>query len=100
MSLPPLEHVPQSHLTVLQSALELIEKRAARTIPSGIDHSITPFCIGVDRINVWSRPFPFYVAVWILNWFVRTWLRIQWDVRSESFEGLEFVSLSLSLHGI
>lgn len=81
--------MPQSHRDAVDEALENIEKRAGCKIPDGSNPAVTPVLLTLDPVNVSFRPFFWYIAVALVNIFVRVHLQSRYKVEFGKHKNLE-----------
>ncbi|CAL1707594.1 unnamed protein product [Somion occarium] len=86
-----LESLSDAEKTILQDALSLIEKRAGTSISEGSNLDSSPLLLTLDPINVAWRPLVWYAFVAISNHIIRRDLQMKWNVKSDSYNGLQYL---------
>jgi len=98
--LPTIEEIPEAHKSALTNVLELLQKRVGCKIEQGSNPDIVPMRIGIDDMGIRLRPLSFYVLAASLNWALRNLYSFWWNVHHASFEGTEYVFLSILYHAV
>ena len=65
------DQLPESHKTLMDEAVELLQMRVGCKIPEGSDPSIKPLRLTIDPVGVRARPLLWYLFVWLINAYVR-----------------------------
>lgn len=94
--LPTIEEMPKTHQSELTEVLELLQKRVGCKIEQGSNPNVVPMRIGIDSMGIRLRPLSFYLLVASLNWALRKLYKSRWNIHHASFEGIEYVLLSIS----
>ncbi|KDQ61819.1 hypothetical protein JAAARDRAFT_31292 [Jaapia argillacea MUCL 33604] len=89
--LPPAHLLSEAHKAILDEFVEKIEKRSGSTIPNGSNPAVQPVLVTLDPVNVYLRPFVWYVAVWVFNRVVKAWFVYRWGAVHGSYKGLEYL---------
>lgn len=88
--LPELEKLPKTHRTVLDSTLDLLQKRLGRPIPEGSSKT-KPILLNLDKPIILWRPFTFYALIAIINLILDHWYQKTYNYHHGNLDGLEYV---------
>lgn len=91
VDLPEPDALPESHRKVLQEVLEMVEKRAGKTFPEGSNPRSRPLLLNIDPVNVYQRPFVWYLFVTLANVILKRHFMYHWDMRFGSKDGLDYL---------
>lgn len=86
-----LDALPEAQQVILKEAVQLLEYRSGTTIPEGSNPAAKPLRLTLDPVRTIWRPFAWYVAVGVSNYWLRTKFMRKWNVTFGCFEGLECV---------
>ncbi|KAJ2920134.1 hypothetical protein MD484_g331, partial [Candolleomyces efflorescens] len=89
--MPPYEQLCQARRQPLDESLDLLQKRLGCQAEDGHNPSIRSMCLTIDPVQIWGRPFIFYVSVKLVNWSIKTYYKSNFDVRHECHGGLEYL---------
>ena len=67
----PDEQLPESHKTLVDEAIDLIQMRVGCKIPEGSNPAIKPLRLTIDPVETRSRPLIWYMFVKVINVYVR-----------------------------
>jgi hypothetical protein len=86
------DDLPHAHKTALDDVLELIRRRTGCTVKPGSNPQCAPLLLTLDPLNVWARPFLWYLFVSLVNAVTWKHMKSKWNVQYGTFQGLESVS--------
>ncbi|KAF8663421.1 hypothetical protein AX16_000992 [Volvariella volvacea WC 439] len=89
--LPPSHELPKTHRTILDEALDLLQKRAGCTFPEGSDPNVTPMRLTIDQVNICWRPLTFYVLVLLSKQYLKWRFVKEHGVSYGSYNNLEYM---------
>jgi pimeloyl-ACP methyl ester carboxylesterase len=89
--LPELEALPQSHKSVLDDTLELLERRIGKRIPEGSDATSKAMLLNIDKPNILWRPFTFYALIATVNFCLDWWYQKHCGFFRGNYDGLEYL---------
>ncbi|THV08470.1 hypothetical protein K435DRAFT_847328 [Dendrothele bispora CBS 962.96] len=89
--LPPLSELSESHRTVLDDTMQLLEKRLGQEIPEGSCPDARPMRLSVDPVHILWRPFVLYASVAVANFYLKNWHWKKRGFQSGSYENLEYI---------
>ncbi|KAI0053581.1 hypothetical protein FA95DRAFT_1552065 [Auriscalpium vulgare] len=89
--LPTLDAIPASHRKILNEALEMIEMRAGKTIPSGSNPSAAPLLLTLDPVKIAWRPLVWYLIIGFGNLAMKHHLLSWWGMEVKVKDGIEYL---------
>ncbi|KAF5387765.1 hypothetical protein D9615_000475 [Tricholomella constricta] len=88
--LPPYDSLPAPQRTVMESALNMLQKRCGCVFKDGSDPAILTMRMTLDNVNILWRPFAFYLTLHSINSSLKKWYKLKWNVRFCHYDGLEY----------
>lgn len=81
--------LPESHMAVLDEAIELIQMRVGCNIPEGSNSTIKTLRLTIDPVRIRLRPLVWYTFVKSINVYVRWQYARRYNLKYGKYNDLE-----------